>query len=71
MLLQALKDTGGLSGDLIRDRKAVQVALGQIKNFDGATGKIGFNGTGDPLKCAVVVKIDEKGGFTAHDTVCP
>ncbi len=71
LLVQAIKNTGGLSGDLITDRKAVQVALGQIKDFDGATGKIGFDGTGDPLKCAVVVKIDEKGGFTAHDTICP
>jgi branched-chain amino acid transport system substrate-binding protein len=71
LLLQAIKNTGELSGDLIRDRKAVKDALLLIKDFDGATGKIGFEGSGDPTKCAVIVKIDESGVFTAHDSVCP
>lgn len=71
LLIQAIKNTGQLSGDLVQDRKAVKDALGQIKDFDGASGKIGFSGNGDPSKCAVIVKIDEKGVFTAHDSVCP
>ncbi|MBU1565001.1 MAG: ABC transporter substrate-binding protein [Proteobacteria bacterium] len=71
LLIQAIKNTGQLSGDLVRDRKAVKEALGQIKDFDGASGKISFDGNGDPSKCAVIVKIDEKGVFTAHDSVCP
>ncbi len=71
LMIQAIKDTGGLSGNLIADRVAVKEALAKTKNFDGATGKIAFDGNGDPNKCAVIVKIDEKGVFTAHDTVCP
>ena len=71
LLVQAIKNTGGLTGDLVRDRVAVKDALAKIKDFEGATGKIGFDGTGDPSKCAVIVKIDEKGGFTFHDSVCP
>jgi branched-chain amino acid transport system substrate-binding protein len=71
LLIQAIKNTGKLSGDLIQDRKAVQQALARIKDFDGASGKIGFNGNGDPSKCAVIVKIDENGVFSAHDSVCP
>lgn len=71
LLLQAIQNTGGLSGDLLRDRTAVKEALGKIKDFDGASGKISFDGNGDPSKCAVIVKIDEKGVFTEYDTVCP
>lgn len=71
LLLQAIKSTGGLSGNLVADRVAVKEALAKVKNFEGVTGKIGFDGNGDPNKCAVVVKIDDKGVFTHHDTVCP
>ncbi len=71
LMIQAIKDTGGLSGNLIADRVAVKEALAKTKDFDGATGKIAFDGNGDPNKCAVIVKIDDKGVFTAHDTVCP
>jgi branched-chain amino acid transport system substrate-binding protein len=71
LLLQAIKNTGGLSGNLVADRVAVKEALAKVKNFEGVTGKIGFDGNGDPNKCAVVVKIDDKGVFTHHETVCP
>lgn len=71
LFIQAVRNTGGLSGDLVRDRTAVKEALAKIKDFDGATGKIGFDGNGDPSKCTVIVKIDEKGVFTFHDSVCP
>ena len=71
LLLQAVKNTGGLSGNLVADRLAVKEALAKVKDFEGVTGKIGFSGNGDPAKCAVVVKIDDKGIFTHHDTVCP
>lgn len=71
LLLQAIKNTGGLSGNLVTDRVAVKEALAKVKDFEGVTGKIGFDGNGDPNKCAVVVKIDDKGVFTHHDTVCP
>lgn len=71
MFVQAIRNTGGLSGDLVRDRVAVKEALARITDFEGATGKIGFDGNGDPKKCAVIVRIDEQGGFTFHDSVCP
>ncbi|OGR17035.1 MAG: branched-chain amino acid ABC transporter substrate-binding protein [Desulfobacterales bacterium GWB2_56_26] len=71
LMVQAIKNTGGLTGDLVRDRIAVKDALAKVKDFDGATGKIGFDGNGDPSKCTVIVKIDENGVFTFHDSVCP
>ncbi len=71
LIVQAIKNTGGLTGDLVRDRVAVKDALAKIKDFEGATGSIGYDGTGDPKKCTVIVRIDEKGIFTFHDSVCP
>jgi branched-chain amino acid transport system substrate-binding protein len=71
VMIQAIKDTNGLTGNLLNDRKLVRDSLVNIKNFEGATGTMTFNESGDPEKCAVVVKIDEQGIFTAHEVVCP
>ena len=44
----------------------------KIKEFDGITGKMSFDGkTGDPVKCAVMVKISPAGKFEFHRMVCP
>ena len=71
VFLQAVKDTGGLSGNIVQDRKRVRDALVKVQKFPGATGELSFNETGDPNKCAVIVRIDEEGVFTFHDSVCP
>ncbi len=71
VMLEAIKKTGGLSGNLVRDRTLVKDALVKIRGFAGATGTLSFNVTGNPDKCVVVVKIDESGVFTSHDTLCP
>ncbi|MFT5697785.1 MAG: branched-chain amino acid transport system substrate-binding protein [Desulforhopalus sp.] len=71
VMIQAIKDTNGLSGNLLKDRIMVKDSLVQIKGFEGATGTMTFNESGDPEKCAVVVKISEEGIFTAHELVCP
>ncbi|MGB3211151.1 MAG: ABC transporter substrate-binding protein [Desulforhopalus sp.] len=71
VMVQAIKNTGGLSGDLMKDRTLVKDALAKIKGFDGATGKMSYNETGNPSKCAVIVKIDDSGIFAFHDAICP
>jgi branched-chain amino acid transport system substrate-binding protein len=72
VLLQAIQNTKGLTGDLKKDRKAIRDQLAVIKNFEGITGKISFDGkTGDPVKCAVLVKINPDGKFEFHKMVCP
>jgi branched-chain amino acid transport system substrate-binding protein len=70
VLVEAIQRTGGLSGNLVNDRTLVKDSLTKIQDFDGAAGKLSFNETGDPNKCAVIVKIDN-GVFTFHDSVCP
>ncbi|GAB4248748.1 ABC transporter substrate-binding protein [Deferrisoma sp.] len=71
IVLQAIQDTGGLTGDLEKDRKAIRDAMASIKEFDGITGKMRFDEQGDPIKCAVVVKISDQGEFVFTESVCP
>ncbi|NTV43360.1 MAG: ABC transporter substrate-binding protein, partial [Syntrophobacteraceae bacterium] len=71
LLLEAVKNTGSLSGDLVKDRNSVKDQLAKIKNFEGITGKMTFASHGDPVKCAVVVKISDKGEFEFYKSACP
>jgi branched-chain amino acid transport system substrate-binding protein len=71
LLLQAIQNTGGLTDDLQKDRDAVKDQLGKIKDFDGITGKMTFTPEGDPIKCAVIVKISAQGEFEFYKSVCP
>lgn len=72
LLLQAIRNTGRLSGDLDQDRNAVKAQLSMIKEFEGVTGKMAFiPGRGDPVKCAEIVKINQKGEFELFKRACP
>jgi branched-chain amino acid transport system substrate-binding protein len=68
---QAIQDCGELTGDIKVDRKCVRDALAQIKDFDGITGKMTFTEEGDPIKCAVIVRISEQGEFEFYQQACP
>jgi len=67
----AIENTGKLTGKIKDDRKAVRNALAKIKDFDGITGKMTFNEEGDPDKCAVIVKISDKGKYEFYKSICP
>ena len=45
--------------------------LAGIKEFPGITGNMTFTEEGDPIKCAVIVRISEEGKFTFYKQVCP
>ena len=68
---KAIEGAGSLTGDIKKDRKAVRDALAAIKNFDGITGQMTFTEEGDPVKCAVVVRISDAGEFEFYKSVCP
>jgi branched-chain amino acid transport system substrate-binding protein len=68
---QAIQDCGNLTGDIEADRKCVRDALAKIKDFDGITGKMTFTEEGDPIKCAVIVKISDAGEFEFYKQACP
>jgi len=71
LVQQAIQDTGKLTGNIKKDREAVRNALAKIKNFKGITGDMTFTEEGDPQKCAVIVKISDKGEFEFFKSVCP
>ncbi len=68
---QAIENSGKVTGKIKKDRKAVRDALAQIKNFKGITGDMTFTEEGDPIKCAVIVKISDKGEYEFYKSVCP
>jgi branched-chain amino acid transport system substrate-binding protein len=67
----AIENSGKLSGKIKKDRRAVRDALAQIKNFKGITGDMTFTEEGDPIKCAVIVRISNKGEYEFYKSVCP
>ncbi|MGD9137824.1 MAG: ABC transporter substrate-binding protein [Desulfobacterales bacterium] len=67
----AIEGAGSLSGDITKDRKAVRDALATIKGFNGITGGLTFTEEGDPIKCAVIVRISDSGEFEFYTSVCP
>ncbi len=71
IIQQAIQNTGGLSGDIKKDRVAVRDELAKIKQFAGITGNMDFTEDGDPVKCAVIVRISDAGEFEFYKSVCP
>ena len=67
----AIENTGELTGDIKKDRKAVRDALAKIRKFEGITGNMDFTEEGDPIKCAVIVRISDAGEFEFYKSVCP
>jgi len=69
---QAMQDCGKITGDLAADRTCIKDALSKVTGFEGITGTMTFSpGSGDPKKCAVIVKINDKGEFTFYKQSCP
>jgi len=64
LLLQAVAAAGKA------DPRAIRDALAATSGFQGVTGAISFAGTGDPVKGAVVIRI-EKGKFVFDSAVNP
>jgi len=68
---QAIEESGGLTGKIKTDRDRVRDAMSRIKNFKGITGEMSFTEEGDPIKCAVIVRISDAGEFEFYKSVCP
>jgi branched-chain amino acid transport system substrate-binding protein len=67
----AIKNAGKITGDVKKDRQAIRDALAKIKNFKGITGDMTFTEDGDPIKCAVIVRISDEGKYEFFKQVCP
>lgn len=64
LLAEAIRTAGTVDGEAVRN------ALAATKNFEGVTGTISFDANGNPVKSAVILKIDH-GKITYHKTVQP
>jgi branched-chain amino acid transport system substrate-binding protein len=71
LVLQAIQEAGKVESDVRKERKAIREAMSKIQKFEGITGTMSFDEQGDPIKCAVVVKISPKGEFEFTESVCP
>ena len=71
LLMEGIKNAGKVVTDPVEMRKLIRDGLASIKSFDGITGSSKFDEQGDPIKCAVVVKISDKGEFVFEESVCP
>lgn len=70
IVLTAIQNGGKVEKDVRKMRKLIRDNISAITTFDGITGKMKFDAEGDPIKCAVVVKISDKGEFVFTESVC-
>jgi len=68
---KAIQSISKITGNIEKDRKSVRDAMAKIKEFNGITGKMTFTEDGDPIKCAVIVRISDKGEYEFYKSVCP
>jgi branched-chain amino acid transport system substrate-binding protein len=71
LITGAIQKTGALDGNTRAMRKKIRDNLATVQEFNGITGNMRFDDQGDPIKCAVIVAIDDKGDFTFKESVCP
>jgi len=67
----AIQSCGKITGNVEKDRQCIRDAMAKIKEFNGITGKMTFTEDGDPIKCAVIVRISDKGEYEFYKSVCP
>jgi branched-chain amino acid transport system substrate-binding protein len=71
IILYSIQQAGRVETDTAKMRSLIRDNMAAITDFRGITGNMHFDEQGDPVKCAVVVKIDDAGQFTAVKSVCP
>jgi len=71
LVQQAIVDCGEITGDIAVDRQCVRDALASITDFNGITGDMTFTEEGDPIKCAVIVRISDAGEYEFYKSACP
>jgi branched-chain amino acid transport system substrate-binding protein len=71
IVVDAIQKAGNVDGNVKKMRKTIRDNMAAMKEFKGITGNMRFDDQGDPIKCAVVVEIDQKAEFTFKESVCP
>lgn len=71
LMLAAISRVDGLTGNLFTDRAKVKEQIAAFQGFEGVSGIVNMNASGDPAKSAVVLRITERGEFEAYATEAP
>ncbi|MDR1857032.1 MAG: ABC transporter substrate-binding protein [Desulfovibrio sp.] len=71
IVLWAIRTGDRIEPDVKKMRTLIRDRMASMQNFDGITGSMRFDAQGDPIKCAVVVKIADDGQFSFVESVCP
>lgn len=66
LLLTAIGRIDGLKPNILENRTAIKEQIAAIKGFEGVSGKLDMNASGDPAKSAVIIKINDKGEFESY-----
>ncbi|MFT5702163.1 MAG: branched-chain amino acid transport system substrate-binding protein [Desulforhopalus sp.] len=71
LLLAAISKLDSLDGNLFTLRADIQKQLTTISGFEGVSGTVNMNTSGDPAKSAVIIRISDDGKFEAYGSVKP
>ncbi|WP_136809272.1 ABC transporter substrate-binding protein [Desulfosediminicola flagellatus] len=71
LMLKAISRVDDFTGNLFIDRAAVKEQLASIQGFQGVSGIVNMNASGDPAKSAVVIRITENGEFESYSSEAP
>lgn len=70
IVVEGIRNCGDITGDVTADRECIRDGMAEIDSLEGITGTMSFDEEGDPVKCAVIARI-EGGEFVFHQEVCP
>lgn len=71
LIVTAIKAMDHLSDNMVENRKNIRDNLEKIKNYDGVTGMLDMNASGNPVKSAVVIQVGKNGDFESFKSVSP
>jgi branched-chain amino acid transport system substrate-binding protein len=66
LLLTAISNIGTIRPNLLENRAAIKDQIAAIKGFEGVSGVLDMNASGDPSKSAVIIRINDKGEFESY-----
>ncbi|HVL99137.1 MAG TPA: ABC transporter substrate-binding protein [Egibacteraceae bacterium] len=70
IVVEGIRNCGEITGEVATDRDCIRDGMAAIEELEGITGTMSFDDEGDPVKCAVIARIEE-GDFVFHQEVCP
>ena len=71
LLLTAISKVNTLDIDLFELRTEIKEQIATIRDFEGVSGTINMNISGDPAKSAVIIRINDDGRFEAYGSENP